>query len=95
MKYRKKPVEIEAIQYNYSNRSILNQFDSLKWLKTDYDKDIIFFDKDTQDCYIKTLEGNMKVSDGDWIIQGVNGELYPCEDDIFRKTYEFLDGSEI
>lgn len=95
MKYRKKPVEIEAIQYNYSNRGILNQFDSLKWLKTAYDKDIIFFDTDTQDYYIETLEGNMKVSDGDWIIQGVNGELYPCKDDIFRKTYEFLDGSEI
>jgi hypothetical protein len=37
---------------------------------------------------IRTLEGEMLVSWGDWIIQGVNGELYPCKDVIFRKSYE-------
>ena len=37
---------------------------------------------------IKTLEGDMKASRGDWIITGVNGEKYPCKPDIFEKTYE-------
>ena len=37
---------------------------------------------------IKTLEGVMHASPGDWIIRGVNGELYPCKPDIFAKTYE-------
>lgn len=37
---------------------------------------------------IPTLEGEILTSDGDWIIQGVNGEFYPCKPDIFEKTYE-------
>lgn len=37
---------------------------------------------------IKTLEGVMKASEGDYIVKGVNGELYPCKPDIFIKTYE-------
>lgn len=37
---------------------------------------------------VDTLEGTMHAEAGDWIIKGVNGELYPCKDDIFRKTYE-------
>lgn len=37
---------------------------------------------------IKTLEGNMKVSKGDFVIRGIEGEFYPCRGDIFRKTYE-------
>lgn len=49
------------------------------------DGTIIVRDKDT---FIKTLEGEMKVNDGDWIIQGVKGELYPCKPDIFEATYE-------
>ena len=40
------------------------------------------------DLYIKTLEGEMHASPGDWIITGVNGEQYPCKPDIFEKTYE-------
>lgn len=38
--------------------------------------------------YVDTLEGAMRVSDGDWIITGVNGEKYPCKPDIFEKTYD-------
>jgi hypothetical protein len=38
--------------------------------------------------YIKTLEGQMAVSNGDWIIKGVKGELYPCKPDIFAATYD-------
>lgn len=41
--------------------------------------------------YIDTLEGRMKVSEGDWIITGVDGEKYPCKPDIFEKTYELVE----
>ena len=44
---------------------------------------------------IKTLEGEMTAQPGDWIITGVAGEKYPCKDNIFRATYENVDGSEI
>lgn len=39
---------------------------------------------------IKTLEGTMRANNGDWIIQGVNGEIYPCKPDIFEKTYDII-----
>ena len=41
--------------------------------------------------YIETLEGQMAVLDGDWIIRGVAGDFYPCRDDIFRQTYEAVE----
>ena len=44
--------------------------------------------KTSKELIIKTLEGDMKASLGDWIITGVNGEQYPCKPDIFKKTYE-------
>lgn len=44
-----------------------------------------------QEVIIKTLEGNMKASPGDWIITGVHGERYPCKPDIFEKTYKAID----
>ena len=43
---------------------------------------------DDNEYYVKTLEGHMKVSDGDYIIKGVQGEYYPCKLDIFEQTYE-------
>ena len=45
----------------------------------------------TYPTQIETLEGVMTVSPGDWVIKGVNGELYPCKDDIFKKTYDKVD----
>lgn len=41
-----------------------------------------------KELIIKTLEGDMKASPGDWIITGVNGEQYPCKPDVFAKTYQ-------
>ena len=41
----------------------------------------------TEETYIDTLEGTMKGNAGDWLIHGVEGELYPCKDEIFKKTY--------
>jgi hypothetical protein len=42
----------------------------------------------SEGLYIETLEGTMKADNGDWIIRGVKGELYPCKPDIFEATYE-------
>ena len=87
MKFKKKPVVIEAIQFT---RKSFN--DIVKWIDAerttmvewDYDPKI---DDDTY-IVIKTLEGNVKVNLTDWVIRGVKGEFYPCKDDIFRMTYE-------
>lgn len=47
--------------------------------------------KTKEEVIIRTLEGDMKASLGDWIITGVHGEQYPCKPDIFEKTYEPID----
>jgi hypothetical protein len=49
---------------------------------------VVEFDEDVDRPYVITLEGPRYVSNGDWIIKGVNGEFYPCKPDIFEKTYE-------
>lgn len=78
-KYRKKPVVIEAKELLYSTTS---QEEIISWsngaIKKGLDGGLI----------IPTLEGNMVANTGDFIIQGVNGEFYPCKPDIFEKTYD-------
>ena len=81
MRYIKKPVEIEAIQY-FKNG---NEFDYIKFCSK------LAYCKQGDYHYIETLEGNMVISDGDYIIKGVKGEFYPCKEDIFELTYEKLD----
>ena len=84
MKYRKKPVIIEAIQFeDHSDRIIeIHEFMGGDTIRVNYE------DKDNPYLKIETLEGIMKASVGDYIIKGVNGEFYPCKPDIFEKTYE-------
>lgn len=76
MKYRKKPVEIEAIQWNGNNYEECKNF-----LKGNYDNSLNYPN-------IKTLNGVVSVSVGEYLCKGVNGEFYPCNPDIFHKTYE-------
>ena len=81
-KYRKKPVVIEALQFDGWNWRECYQFMSNEVL--------IFpssFSKE-EFLIIHTLEGEMRCNIGDFIIKGVNGEFYPCKPDIFEKTYE-------
>ena len=89
MKYRKKPVVIEAVQWNGRNLEEIKEFvgDSLIYEIFDFAWNI---GKYTPVVYmeIKTLEGNHKCSQGDYIIKGVQGEFYPCKADIFEQTYE-------
>lgn len=84
--YQKKPVTVEA--FKFKNNLIDNHTDNYyvpEWAKKAFAQGIMFFKHG--DLYIKTLEGNHKVTNGDYIIKGVIGELYPCKPDIFEKTY--------
>lgn len=81
MKYRKKPVVIEAYRFG-------NDIESVPiWLYAAEHEGVIFRDEENN-LVVKTLKGNMIVSEGDYIIKGVKGELYPCKPDIFKMTYE-------
>lgn len=79
MKYRKKPVEIEAIQLTEDN---------VVEVLTFCNRDEIVASNEDGTISIKTLEGTMLASINDYIIRGVKGELYPCKPDIFEVTYD-------
>ena len=85
MKYRKKPVIVEAWEFT---RESIKVADS--WVRR-YRNDIILFSQyggEVLYIEIKTLEGTMRAVLGDYIIKGIQGEFYPCKPDIFEKTYE-------
>jgi len=85
-KYRKKPVVIEA--YLLSGDSMWDDPDANlpEWLQEAIEKGVVYYK--AGGTYIYTLEGDLHAEHGDWIIQGVKGELYPCKPDIFEATYE-------
>jgi hypothetical protein len=90
-RYRKKPIEIEAVQFTGEIDDEIANF--LKGQKVDVGLHTTLSDEGKvlgSEKYIilKTLEGEMKVIKGDWIIKGVKGEFYPCKPDIFDETYE-------
>ncbi|MDG4980299.1 hypothetical protein OGZ39_01305 [Lactococcus lactis] len=87
MKYRKKPVVIEAWKFN---KEKWNSEISQAKLSDSYPMVLLSIIGGFKPV-IETLEGDMVVSDGDYIIQGVNGEYYPCKPDIFHKTYEVVE----
>jgi hypothetical protein len=79
-KYRKKPVEIEAVLLTENNpRNAAIWCDGQ--IAVDESENLVGID-------IRTLEGTMRANVGDWIIKGVKGEFYPCKPDIFDVTYE-------
>jgi hypothetical protein len=75
--YRKRPVVIEAVQAVAGHMSDLPG---------------VYRNCDLQAWVIRTLEGEMIVTPGDWVITGVKGERYPCKPDIFALTYDPVDG---
>ncbi|SDJ61229.1 hypothetical protein [Paenibacillus naphthalenovorans] len=87
-KYRKKPVVIEAIQWRANEMLLKDVIDFFGGMNAVGAKII---SKHRGNLIIKTIEGSMTASDGDWIIKGVNGEFYPCKPDIFEKTYEMVE----
>ena len=88
-KFRKKPVVIEAFKVGSTNIYP-------DWLHDAISEGVVWTRGTTGwgDAFtsadIRTLEGTMTAGEGDWIIRGVNGELYPCKPDIFEKTYELV-----
>jgi hypothetical protein len=84
MKYRKKPVVIEAFQM--TKETYWPQTNWPSWLKQAWENDTVAVH--SGGLVIVTLEGTMLVGTDDFIIQGVQGELYPCKPDIFEATYE-------
>lgn len=87
MKFRKKPVVVEAMQFtNETKNQVFNFVNCNRY--ADFDS------KYNPILVIETLEGNMVASLGDWVIKGVNGECYPCKPDIFEKTYEKVEDTE-
>ncbi len=93
MKYRKKPIVIEAFQMKRSRRHDNSEWP--EWLHRAWNMDggegSLTIDSDDPDrtrLVIGTLEGVYRVQWNDWIIQGIKGELYPCKPDIFEATYE-------
>ena len=86
-KFVKKPVVIEAIQYDGANITEVENFVGGK-LPT-----VMNSNKDTL-IVVSTLEGDMKAVAGDWIIKGVKGEYYPIKSEIFFKTYDVVENAE-
>ena len=84
-KYRKKPLIIEAIQLtrNFFEQALefVPEKNRCNWGSGEFAEDA---------CYIEivTLEGTMEAHEGDYIIKGIKGEFYPCQEDIFNLTYE-------
>ena len=89
-KYRKKPVVIEAIQFNGKNfNEVCNFMGEIpaQELNPNYNGDISTNGDYLSGLYIETLGGKMFANIGDYIIKGINGEFYPCKPDIFLRTY--------
>lgn len=87
MKFRKKPVVIEAVQLRWDTWSEMCKHAGVGKLE-DGKPEGKMGDNNAIGLVIPTLEGLMTASENDWIIRGVKGELYPCKPDIFEATYE-------
>jgi len=81
MKYRKKPVVIEAMQFTEESKDKC-------WSFVTCNKMPVWDSVGRPAMQISTLEGDHRCEVGDWIIKGVKGEFYPCKPDIFEMTYE-------
>ena len=95
MRFRKKPIVIEAFQMTKERR--MDNIEWPEWLNEAWNKEegedgaLFRMNKEAEMpdiLCIQTLEGIHIINWGDWIIQGVKGEIYPCKPDIFEQTYE-------
>lgn len=84
MRYRKRPLEIEAVQWTGENVNELISFAG----------DMIYIceGREKIEIVVKTLHGTEITNHGDFIIKGIKGEFYPCQQEIFKLTYEKTDG---
>ena len=87
MKFRKKPVEIDAERVADLIHAAASDWQALPdWARKAYDLGDVLFLPDAVE--IRTLEGVMRGDRTDWVIRGIQGELYPCKPEIFEATYE-------
>ncbi len=84
-KFRKKPVVVEAVQWHHGDppRAGMTPYSEGTIEQFPHYKGFYFIGP-----LEGTLEGNHHVSDGDWVITGIQGERYPCKPEIFKETYE-------
>lgn len=100
MRFRKKPIVIEAFQMTRQRRDDNGEWPT--WLNQAWQKEphevgslhIRPLDETGESLAISTMEGPHEVSWDDWIIRGIKGELYPCKPDIFEATYERAEDDE-
>ena len=85
MRYRKKPVVIEAVKYLGGS----TYAEAPNWLVEACKDGTVYLMG--EHLFVRTLEGEMTASLGDYIIRGVHGEIYPCKPDIFEETYEMAE----
>jgi len=91
MKYKKKPVVVEAVRFNGFTDPMFSE--RTDWLDEAFKNNTLFLREYKAKLAISTLEGPMEASEGDYIIKGVGGELYACKPDIFKETYELAQKS--
>jgi hypothetical protein len=85
MQFRKKPVVVEAMQFTDENKDqVFSWVTCTKACSCDAER--------RPTLKIQTLEGDMTARLGDWVIKGVKGEFYPIKDEIFKATYEAVEG---
>jgi hypothetical protein len=86
LKFRKKPVVVEAVQFLPYRKS----YDEIARIAVNGIRTVQILERDDglPQLFIDTLEGQMEAKIGDWIIKGISGEIYPCKPDIFYATYE-------
>lgn len=100
LKWRKKPIVIEAVRYHlqeYADNPLTFEHVPV-WLADAVESGAVrpeFRGEDYWYLVVKTLEGDMDVKPGDWIIRGVEGEIYPCKNSIFKATYEAVEGGAV
>ena len=89
--YRKRPVAVQAVRFTLEDL----EERCPAWLKEDLKEGIVFYRFDIvgdhdwkMEWFVKTLEGEHKITPGDYLIRGIKGELYPCKPDIFKETYD-------
>ena len=102
--FRKKPIMIEAVQFesvSFAGHGLYKiNFDTVadlpKWLRDAMmDGNIVPDIVEEGGVIVQTLEGRHIASPGDWIIRGVKGEIYPCKPDIFAMTYDPVDEQDV
>lgn len=97
-RFRKKPIEIDAIQFDGTNQADIQEFVDTGGVRADKTRAWVTEDDGTlipgemePIVYIPTLEGTMMCRPGWWVIRGVQGEYYPCDPDVFEQSYEPVD----